>query len=779
MEPPSLLHKLEHLSVQERAVSPEQTTAATTTTAAEVEVEEGTRNHLISTPARSATPTRGVTAETPTTSSMMMSTKQSYAAPTLAMLARHRHHRNSSPDHPTTTTTIPTTAAAAAAAATRKTTSPATVMTSNSPSTSQVSVGSVGPTLVATAMRQFDLTPVTRNTSQDRNAYADDHHHHHGASKIVSPDQEQRLLQPTTTTTNTSSSSSSSSCQRGRSDDFLHGEHLALPCDLNEPTTTTRPTALATAAASAASAAAAASTAPAVAPLSLPPLQRERSVGTLDQHSLWQHQQQQQQLQHGHNNDDDGDDDDDMKPDVIPGPVQFGERKVATFTSREQYEEELLREQMQLQQQRQQQHHHHHQQYYGMEHETAASRNSPRTSPLRTQYQPTRDDEGVGNLPPEALAQIFIARRGATAAATAEAGGESHHNHRLNTQHIINAATAAPTSATSTANTSHLQQPYPMDDRQGSIPSIHLAHHLHGSTASYTTCDDTLEDEESSLQYYEGAHNNSNNNNNGSGNNNNSNSNFNHNDDWSLSSRSSSLYLPDDAAGTTTAAAAGTAAGTATSTATTLPTQPILALGPSHSRTIVMEELSRVIADAQQKQQNSKLHQDATAAASEAIDDSSSLEAVVDAGGRKRKHEKPHRSNQDRQAAAMSWIESVKGDQNDLAEAASSRFLTGRNHHQTMLQQQPLQQEAQQQQQPQLLHHHHQHHHRPYTTQPPSSSRDVPRAPLLAPRLSNTPHRRQSVPAVFRDAPIIRPAMSEEQETQHPSVSSGTSSPTF
>ena len=69
---------------------------------------------------------------------------------------------------------------------------------SSSPSYSQVSVGSIGPTPVLGLSRNtYELTPVTRNTSGE---------YHTTAAAPVTPG------------------------------DFLHGEHLALPADLNEDT---------------------------------------------------------------------------------------------------------------------------------------------------------------------------------------------------------------------------------------------------------------------------------------------------------------------------------------------------------------------------------------------------------------------------------------------------------------------------------------------------------------------------------------------------------------
>ena len=329
----------------------------------------------------------------------------------------------------------------------------------NSPSTSQVSVGSVAPTLVAAALmprHHYDLTPVTRNTER----YVDDRDE--PKNNIVSPEDE------------------------------LHGEHLALPSSF--VSTAEGPT--------------------------LPPLQ-----STLNEQMLWEHHVQMQEQQ-------------------LDAPIQFPSRKSYTFTSREQYEEDLQREQP-----------------------------SPLSDHLRP-YQPSRQEdlEGVGSIPAEAVSQIFNRR----------IDEESHANHRF------------------------LRQPFPLEERQASIPSLHLAHPLQGSnTHSFT--DHTTEggDDEESLQYVGQDDGDS--------------------LDASLSSRTSSLYLPDETAATPHPQPPQDA--------------PILSLAPAHhADTVVMEELSRVMADDTHRK-------------------------------RKRRQQK---------RAMADWLETLTADPEQLAEAASSKFLTGK-----------------------------------------------------------------------------------------------------
>jgi hypothetical protein len=244
-------------------------------------------------------------------------------------------------------------------------------------------------------------------------------------------------------------------------------------------------------------------------------------------------------------------------------PVQFA-RKFYTFTSREQYEDGIA--------------------------EAAAEKQNNYSLPYLTPYQPSRDDDlqGVGFLPQEELSQIFIPRRSSTVTA-----GESHANHRL----------------------TGLDQPVNMDDRQVSIPSIHLAHPLQSSTTqSFTDHTDNTEEDEESLVYLQGG-----------------------DDCGSLdASLSSSLYLPDD----DKAPATG---------------NPVLSLAPTG--TFVMEELSRVMENARNNSMSSQRASDSSAG------------AVVGGGSRRK------RKQRKREERAMDWLQSVEADGNVLAEAASSKFL--------------------------------------------------------------------------------------------------------
>ena len=205
-------------------------------------------------------------------------------------------------------------------------------------------------------------------------------------------------------------------------------------------------------------------------------------------------------------------------------------------------------------------------------------------------YQPSRDDdlEGVGTLPPEALRGIFNRRE-----STEHSSGssESHANHRL-----------AQRSGVFLTDTS--------------IPSIHMAHHLQGSITSYTDHTENTDDDES-LLYVRGG-----------------------DDEVSLSSRGSSLHLPDmDSAGV----------------AASLPM-----LNPSAHGGVVVEELNRVIAGSSRM---------AHLSSDEDNEDESPRHTR-----RKRKQLKKERRKQ----RAMDWLQSVEANQQEVAEAASSLFLTGR-----------------------------------------------------------------------------------------------------
>jgi hypothetical protein len=382
-----------------------------------------------------------------------------------------------------------------------------------SPATSQVSIGSVPSSLAATLLpgtaRHYDLTPVTRNTSEllahqyvDASTSIDD-----GYGNLVSPEDQ----------------------------DVLHGEHLAFPADLSAPDT-------------------AGLTGP-----SIPKLrsaQRAQSVGNLDHDTMMKAIAGQDTL---------GELQEEF---AIPDPVQFPARKFYSFTSRQQYD--LATQQM-------------------------GDDDSIEGHVGLEPYQPSREEDfgGVHNMPEEELRGIFIARRRGT---NGSSGGESHANHRL-------------------------LNPIPMDERQWSIPSIHMAQSLQGTTTSYT--ENTEEDDES-LLYVRGD------------------------DDASLSSRCSSLYLPDETAGEPLGS--------------TLPM-------PSNRSAFPLHILQPQVV------MNPQVLMEHTAQRDQAEDNDADLSGHAVDGGlavdrRKRKQRK-------REMRAFEWLQSVQGNNDVLAEAASSKFLTG------------------------------------------------------------------------------------------------------
>mgnify|MGYP005858440855 CR=1 FL=1 len=221
--------------------------------------------------------------------------------------------------------------------------------TNSSPSTSQVSVGSVGPTLVASLLNQrhhYDLTPVMRNTTGDvrplgprmggRNVSGDDH------NGVVSPDTVEE-----------------------ENADFLHGEHLSLPADL--------------------------STADDVGGVILPslrkstniptlPMQRAKSLGTAVHMSFTDLPGKASKAIHRP-----------AGPSAeLPPPVEFPSRKFYSFTSREQYKGIAVADD-----------------------EDLSEEESLEERPDLTPYQPTRQEfaEIEESMPPEALHSIFIERR--------------------------------------------------------------------------------------------------------------------------------------------------------------------------------------------------------------------------------------------------------------------------------------------------------------------------------------------------------------------------------
>lgn len=156
------------------------------------------------------------------------------------------------------------------------------------------------------------------------------------------------------------------------------------------------------------------------------------------------------------------------------------------------------------------------------------------------------------------------------------------------------------------------QESIPLEDRQCSIPSIHLAHHLNGSTTSYT-------DEEDDLQRT-------------------------FDDEGSLSSRGSSLYLPGEDAEDSGEETGGMAK---------------LRLNVS---------ASKMTFHAPEKEETPKV---AFRALSESHDSDNDADEEEEAS---KKRVKKRTKRKERQA--MDWLRSVESTNEAISEAASSKFLT-------------------------------------------------------------------------------------------------------
>jgi hypothetical protein len=173
-----------------------------------------------------------------------------------------------------------------------------------------------------------------------------------------------------------------------------------------------------------------------------------------------------------------------------------------------------------------------------------------------------------------------------------------------------------------------------MNEQQWSIPSIHLAHPLQGSDSSANTsyAEHTEEDDSLLVSYddsYDGA---------------------------SLSSHCSSLYRPDGEI-----AAAGDEL---------LHLAPHQSLFPRHTRQpqVVMNPhnlMSEYTVTGQKDQ--SKDNDDADL----------SMNAVYDYGDRSLAVDRRKRKQRKREELAFEWLLSMQGSKHVVAEAASSKFLTG------------------------------------------------------------------------------------------------------
>ena len=474
-----------------------------------------------------------------------------------------------------------------------------TATTSSSPSTSQVSVGSVGPTLVSALLNQrhhYDLTPVMRNTTsatEVRPLGVKGRGGQYVESYGAGPEGTHGIVSPETVDEDA---------------DFLHGEHLSLPADLSKAEDgpilpNLRKSALTTL-----------------------PMQRAKSLGAAALSLTDLSQATKSAIPPTSET---------VPTDAHP-PVEFPARKFYSFTSREQYKG--LKEE---------------------DEDDLSEEESLEERPDLTPYMPSRQEfaEIEERLPPEALESIFIARRRRSSTVREnnivevvreEEGDEesSHKNHRL------------------------LQNPIPMNDRQWSIPSLRMAQRVatDGSLASIT---DHLDDE-SLLYVHPGG-----------------NGDMTDEDEASLSSRASSLYMSIGGSGISSS----------------VPTNILEARGepirPTERPPIWNDDVSSSFSQ----------HRSTGSSSFEGIPSFGSMppetnKVVVESpwsvlNGTPSSHSDENsaiavdgdramrrkRKQRQREEAALSWLQSLQqqSQQPAVAEAASSKFLTGRTQNHAFL----------------------------------------------------------------------------------------------
>ena len=232
-------------------------------------------------------------------------------------------------------------------------------------------------------------------------------------------------------------------------------------------------------------------------------------------------------------------------------------------------------------------------------------------------YQPSRQDPGLIDIPQEELKSIFTTRRAASQALSTPESTFSEEDSSSNMQGMMPAI--------------------PLEERQWSIPSIRMANQLGGSVTSCTTY--TEEDDESLLMYR---------------------------DDASLSSYGSYSHLTG-----------------ADSSSTNTMNNPIQAV-------FVMDDPQAVFRTGlpqQQLRQSSGVgeeddeDEDEEEEGMDTGDDSSLPEAPRGQAfsSRYHHHRRRERRKEQRERKALEWLRTVKAGKDDVAEAASSKFLTRRN----------------------------------------------------------------------------------------------------
>jgi hypothetical protein len=492
----------------------------------------------------------------------------------------------------------------------------------------------------------YDLTPVMRNTTSSGGA-ADPRTKGNLSGRLPARN-DRSLVSPET--------------EDEENPEFLHGEHLSLPADLSIADTDgpILPSLRKSTTISA-----------------VPPPHRPQRAQSLTAHHLSFHE-----LNQGTTTDSACHEHTVLEPsDGQPHQaVQFPARRFYSFTSREQYQklasgnapaydEDLSEEESSLE-------------------ERPGADRHPHNRPHHLRpYQPSRHDfeEIEESLPPEALEAIFIERRRRNSLRSGGGGTANTTNNANN-----NAGTAATVgqilreTETDESSQKHhrlLENPIPMEERQWSIPSLHMAQRLATDGGSLASLTDHGDDE--SLLYVSR---------NGDG--------YYEEDEASITSRASSLYMSIGGSALETLQSSTDVvpiprihllqerqesntlsehtptiwnddnsssinrSGTASSSFEGIPSFGSYG-GPESSTRVVLESSSswnQLLSSSTNNQQPSS--------------DENSAVAVDGERALRRK-----RKQRQREEAALDWLHSLQqqSQQPPVVEAASSKFLTGRS----------------------------------------------------------------------------------------------------
>lgn len=232
-------------------------------------------------------------------------------------------------------------------------------------------------------------------------------------------------------------------------------------------------------------------------------------------------------------------------------------------------------------------------------------------------YQPSRQDPGLVDIPKEELNSIFTTRRTAS--------------------HALSTPESTFSEDDSNTNMRELFPAIPLEERQWSIPSIRMANQLGGSIASCTTSY-TDEDDESLLMYR---------------------------DDASLSSYGSFSHLLINQG-------ADNNNNSAPNTANSI--QAVFVVGGD-------QQVAFDTTVVPQQQQQLQLQTEEDEEGMDTGDDSSLPDAPPDQtmASRYHHHRRREKKKEQRERKALEWLRTVQAGKDEVAEAASSKFLTRRN----------------------------------------------------------------------------------------------------